>query len=787
MSALTRKLLRQFWQLRGQALAIGVVIGGGVAMLVMSLSSLDSMTLTREAYYRDYRFADVFATLKRAPESLRESLAEIPGVQQLETRVVASVNLDIPGFADPATGLIISLPDGRNATLNSLYLREGRLPEPGSEREVVVNEAFAEAHGFRPGDRLAAIINGRWQDLVIAGIGLSPEYIYHIKPGDLFPDFERFGILWMNRSQLAAAYDMDGAFNDVVLSLSRDARTGDVIDRLDALLDPYGGRGAIDRDDQLSHRYLEVEFKQLRTMATIFPAIFLGVAAFLLNVVMTRLIGNERDQIAILKAFGYSNWQVGLHYLQLVLLVIAIGLLIGTAAGLWFGKMLSGLYQMFFRFPFLEYQARTGVISLGALVTVAAGVLGALGAVRRAVVLPPAEAMRPEPPPVFRATLVERLGLQRWFSQPTRMILRSIERRPVKSLLTVVGIAMACGILMVGRFQEGSLDFLIRVQYHFAQRDDLMVTFVEPTSARVVDELRALPGVYGVEAYRVAPAIVRHGNRYYRTAVQGLEPAGVLRRVLDDQLRVRELPEEGLLLNDFLAEFLGAGPGDAVTVEFLDGRRDQREVPVAGIVREYTGVAAYMSLAALNRLTGDGTAVSGAHLAVDADQRDAVVARLKDVPRVAGVSDRYTAIRNFYESMAEIVLVNALLASILGGSIAVGVVYNSARIALTERSRELASLRVLGFTRGEISYILLGELALLTLAAIPLGFLVGIGLTAYIIKGIESDLYRIPMVIQSDVYALAAGVVIVATVLSGLLVARRLYHLDLVAVLKTRE
>lgn len=787
MSALTRKLLRQFWALRGQALAIGVVIAGGVAMLVMSLSSLDSMTLTREAYYRDYRFADVFATLKRAPESLRESLEAIPGVQQLETRVVASVNLDIPGFADPATGLILSLPDGRNATLNSLYLREGRLPEPGSEREVVVNEAFAEAHGFRPGDQLAAIINGRWQELTISGIGLSPEYIYHIKPGDLFPDFERFGILWMNRSQLAAAYDMDGAFNDVVLGLSRDARTGDVIDRIDELLDPYGGRGAIDREDQLSHRYLEVEFDQLRTMATIFPAIFLGVAAFLLNVVMTRLIGNERDQIAILKAFGYSNWQVGLHYLQLVLMIIAIGLAIGTAAGLWFGQMLSGLYQMFFRFPFLEYQARTGVISLGILVTVGAGVLGALGAVRRAVTLPPAEAMRPEPPPMFRATLVERLGLQRWFSQPTRMILRSIERRPVKSLLTVVGIAMACGILMVGRFQEGSLDYLVRVQYHFAQRDDLMVTFVEPTSARVMDELRALPGVYGVEGYRVAPAIVRSGSRHYRTAIQGLEPAGVLRRVLDDQLRVRELPEEGLLLNDFLAEFLGAGPGDVVTVEFLDGRRDLRQVPVAGIVREFTGVAAYMDLAALNRLTGDGTAVSGAHLAVDADWRDAVVATLKDVPRVAGVSDRYTAIRNFYESMAEIVLVNALLASILGGSIAVGVVYNSARIALTERSRELASLRVLGFTRGEISYILLGELALLTLAAIPLGFLVGIGLTAYIIKGIESDLYRIPMVIQSDVYSLAAGVVIVATVLSGLLVARRLYDLDLVAVLKTRE
>lgn len=787
MSALRRKLLRQFWSLRGQALAIGVVIAGGLAMLIMSLSSLDSLTQTRDAYYRDYRFADVFATLKRAPESLRESIAAIPGVQQLETRVVAAVNLDIPDFGDPAKGMILSLPDGRNALLNSLHLRKGRLPEPWRDREIVINDAFAEAHGFVPGDRLAAIINGRWQELEIVGIGLSPEFIYHVSPGDLFPDFARFGIFWMNRSALSAAYDMDGAFNDVVLTLTRDARAGDVIDRLDLLLAPYGGQGAIARDDQLSHRYLDVELDQLRMMATVFPVIFLGVAAFLLNVVLNRLIGNERDQIAILKAFGYGNLEVGWHYLQLVLMISTLGLVIGTGLGVWFGQMLAELYQRFFRFPFIDFQVRPYVYSTGVLVTLGAATLGTLSAVARAVRLPPAEAMRPEPPPVFRATLAERLGLQRWFSQPTRMILRSIERRPLKAMLSMIGIAFACGILMVGRFQEGAIDYLISAQFNLAQRDDLMVTFTEPTSVRVLQELAALPGVWAVEGHRGAPAIVRFGNAHYRTALQGLEPDGTLRRLLDDELKLQPLPAEGVLLNDFLADYLGAARGDLVTVEFLDGRREVREVPVAGVVREFTGVAAYMTLESLNRLTGDGTAVTGAHLAVDARHRDEVVAILKDVPRVAGVSDRYTAISNFYESMADIVLTFAFIGTLLGASIAVGVVYNSARIALTERSRELASLRVLGFTRGEISYILLGELALLTLLAIPLGFLIGLGLIAYIIQGVESDLYRIPLVVGTSVYALAAGVVLVASALSGIIVARRLYNLDLVAVLKTRE
>lgn len=787
MSALTRKLLREVWHLRGQALAIAVVIGGGVATLVMSLSSLDSLTLTRDAYYRDFRFAHVFASLKRAPESLRESIEAIPGVQQAETRVIAAVNLDIPGFDDPATGLIVSLPDGRNAGLNRLYVREGRLPEAGRDREVAVSAAFADAHGFRAGDRLAAIINGRLQQLDIVGVALSPEYIYQLKPGELFPDYARYGVMWMNRTQLGNAYDMEGAFNDVVLSLTRDARTGDVIERLDALLAPYGGLGAVAREDQLSHRYLSVEMEQLRTMATVFPTIFLGVAAFLLNVVLTRLVGTERDQIAILKAFGYGSGRIGAHYAQLVLMIIALGLAIGIGAGAWLGQLMAEMYRSFFHFPYLEFRLRHQVIATGVLVTAAAGLAGTFSAVRRAMLLPPAEAMRPEPPPVFRATVVERLGLQKLFTQPTRMILRNIERRPWKAALSVIGIAMACGILMVGRFQEGAVDYLIKVQYGFAQRDDLTVTFVEPTSHRAIHELGALPGVEQVEPFRAAAATLRLGNAHYRTAVQGLESGSRLKRVLDDELRVFELPPDGLVLNDFLAGYLGARPGDRVTVEFLEGRRETHQVPVSGIVREFTGVAAYMDFDALNRLLREGSAISGALLTVEPGSRESVVAALKHAPRVAGVTDRLTAVQNFYDSMADIVLTFAFISTLLAMSIAFGVVYNSARIALTERSRELASLRVLGFTRGEIVYILLGELSLLTIAALPAGFAIGFGLIAYIVHGVESDLYRIPLVITPNVYAFAATMIVVSALLSGAIVARRLFRLDLVAVLKSRE
>jgi len=651
----------------------------------------------------------------------------------------------------------------------------------------VINQAFADAHRFRPGDRLAAIINGRWQNLEITGIALSPEFVYQIKPGDMFPDYKRYGVLWMNRTQLAHAFDMDGAFNDAVLTLTRDARVGDVIDRLDALLAPYGGLGAVSRTHQISHRYLSVELQQLRTMATVFPVIFLSVAAFLLNVVLTRLIGAQRDQIAILKAFGYGNGQIGLHYAQLVLMITLLGLALGVLAGVWLGQHLADIYRGFFHFPFLEYRLRLQVVLIGVAVSVAAAMAGTLAAVRRAAALPPAEGMRPEPPPVFHATLLERMGLQHLFTQPTRIILRNIERRPVKALLSIIGIAMACGILMVGRFQEGAIDYMIKVHYGAAQRDDLTVTFVEPTSRRVLHDLQALPGVDLAEPLRAAAARLHAGHASYRTAIQGIPAHSRLKRVLDDRLRVFELPPEGIVLNDYLAEHLRAKPGDLITVEFLEGRRERREIKVAGVVREFTGVAAYMEIEALNRLLREGPAITGALLLVEPGSRNSVVSALKHAPRVAGVTDRLTAIRNFYESMADAVLAFAFISTVLASSIAFGVVYNSARIALTERSRELASLRVLGFTRGEIAYILLGELALLVLLAIPFGFLAGIALTAYIVHGVESELYRIPLVIGTDVYAFAAITILVSALLSAAMVARRLYHLDLVAVLKTRE
>ncbi|GAB4370596.1 MAG: ABC transporter permease [Deltaproteobacteria bacterium] len=787
MKTLDRKLLRDLVGMKGQAIAIALVIVSGVATYIMSVSTLDSLRRTQATYYRDYRFADAFVSLKRAPEEIGGRIREIPGVDRVETRVVAMANLDLPNFPDPVRALLVSVPDHGDPALNRIYLRRGRMIDPRRTDEVILSEPFAEAHRFLPGDTFAAVIHGKRKTLTVAGIGLSPEHIYQISPGALFPDYRHYGVLWMGRKALATAYDMEGAFNDVALTLSRGARIPDVIRRLDTLLARYGGLGAFGRKDQVSHRYLSEEFRQLGTMAAIFPVIFLGVAAFLLNVVLSRIVGTQREQIAALKAFGYANRDIGIHYAKLVALIALAGAAGGLGAGIWLGKGLSRIYMEFYRFPFLNYVLSPAQAAVACLVSVAASLLGALQAVRKAALLPPAEAMRPEPPERFRETAVERMGLKRYLSQPARMIARHIARRPVKSLLSIAGISLACAILMVGRFQEDAVDFMVDVEFRAAQREDLSVAFVEPVSRSAIHELRGMRGVEFAEPYRAVPVRLRAGHRTYRTTLRGIEPDGSLYRLLDTNLKPIGIPPGGMILTKQLGKILGVRAGDPLIVEALEGRRPVRRAVVAKLVKQYVGVSAYMDLSAMNRLMGEGEAISGAYLFTDKRYLGEIYRTLKEMPRVAGTAIRENEIRSFYDTFGETLLVFTFINTLLAGTIAFGVVYNSARIALSERSRELASLRVLGYTRGEISYILLGELGVITLAAIVPGFLIGRALCGYLSANLASDLYRVPLVLTSRTYAFAAAVVLLSALFSGLVVRQRLDRLDLVSVLKTRE
>jgi putative ABC transport system permease protein len=773
--------------MKSQALAIALVVMCGVGTYVMFLSTLGALRVTQDSYYRDYRFADVFLTLKRAPEALRQRVQAIEGVDQVETRVTAQVRLDMPTFAEPVTALMVSVSDSGRQGLNALHLRQGRLPEQERPDEVAVSTPFAQAHRLQLGDRFYATLNGRRQSLTLVGIVLSPEFIQQMRPGSIFPDYKRYGVMWMGRRALGQAYDMHGAFNDLALNLRSDADKQYFIDRIDELLTPYGGLGAYARKDQRSHRFLNQEFDQLGTLAGLFPGIFMGISAFLLNVVIGRLVAMQREQVATLKAFGYSNLAVLWHYLKMVSVIVGLGVVSGTAIGGWLGKLLSGLYMKIYHFPYLNFSLPSDIVIKAAAISFLSAGAGAVFAVWRAATLRPAQAMRPEPSTRYHESWVEKLGLKRWLSQPTRMIIRHIQRHALKSLLTVFGIAMACGIILTGLFPRDTVSYMVKVQYGMTQREDISVTFTDPTAYQARFDLRTLSGVQHVEVFRTVPVRLRHDQHSYRTGIRSVEPGGDIQRLLDADLRPVSLPSDGILLTDFLAKLLDLRVGDRVVVEVLESNRPVRETTVVGLVREYVGVSGYMDLAALNRFMHEGPTLSGAYLSVNSLQLQSLYSKLKGMPRISGVAERIQEIRNFNQVMEETMLFFTYVATVFAVIIAFGVIYNSARIALTEREHELASLRVLGFTRAEISYILLGELGILTVIAIPLGLWLGVAMCYYIALNMQSDLFRVPVVLVPRTYAFATLVILVSAILSGLAVRRRLDQLDLIAVLKTAE
>ena len=787
LAPLDRKLLRDLFAMRGQALAIAFVIAGGVSVHLVAAGLLSSLEETRRAYYERYRFADLWAPLVRAPNGLIDEIRRIEGVQAAETRVRVQALFDMPGMEEPATGEVFSLPDGAEPSVNQIVLLRGRLPQSSRRDEAVVLESFANAHGLDIGDTVDATIYGGRERITIVGIALSPEHVYAIAPGQLVPDDRLFGVLWMSRSALAEAVNQDGAFNEAVVRLGYGANEAAVRNALDALLEPYGAPGAYGRDEHISDAFISSEIDQLRTMGSVLPPIFLAVAAFLVNVVISRLVATERTEIGLMKAFGYTDAAVVAHYLKAVGIIGVVGLAIGATLGIRLGQLLASVYTEYYRFPLFVFQPNArGLVVVTAITAVAVGG-GAAFAVRRAATIAPAEAMRPPPPPDYSKALGARVTSLPFLDQQTRMILRQIVRFPLRAAFTSIGVAVSGALLIGTLFALDAIEEMIDVYFNVANRYDVQVSFVEPRSRSAYFELLSAPGVLGGEPYRAVPVKLRHRHLEEQMRLMGVPVDSRLARMIDVEGRPVELRPGGIVLSQDIAEKLAVTTGETLTVAVTEGRRPVLDVPVAAVAMTYIGSGAYMPIDDVNALLREGPVVSGANLLVDSARTNALYAELKAQPAVAGVVLQRAAQRNFTDLMDQNLGMAIWVYTIFAGLIAIGVVYNSVRISFSERQRELASLRVLGFSRREVSYILLGEIAFLTLLALPIGGLLGTGLAWSLSRAMSSELFRVPFVIDPPTYGYAALVVIVVTAVSGLLVRRQLDRMELVAVLKSAD
>ncbi len=787
MSPLDHKLLRDLWRVKGQVVAIGAVIAVGVLMLVMMTGLSASLGETRDAYYERYRLADVFAPVARAPEYLTERLAVVPGVASVQTRVVGRALIALPGTTLPVQAQALSLPDRGRSALNDVYLTDGRLPAPGRQDEILLLRSFARAHGLLPGDRLRATMNGARRTFAIVGLAQSPEFIYTTAPGELIPDDARFGVIWMSRSGLAAAYDMEGAFNEALLGLARGAQEPAILTALDRLLKPYGGAGAYTRADQFSNRFVSEEISGIKVTAVAVPPVFLAVAAFLLYIVINRMVQAEREEIGLMKAFGYTNAEVGGHYFNMILVIAAGGALAGCLGGIAAGRAMTEIYIIYYKFPFLVFQLEPVSFVVGVLVSILAASAGGLFVLRRIFALTPAAAMRPPAPTNYSRSGRIGQGILRFLDQPSRMVLRRLTRQPLRMVVAATGIAcgMALSSAMITLY--AGFDRTIDLTFSLIDRSDVTVSFTHAVSDKTLFELARLDGVQRVEPVRNVSVVLRHGLQSHRGALTGLPEGAELNRALDADLKPIALPEHGLILSEALAGKLGIRPGEVLRVDVREGRQPQFEIPVAGTAESLLGAPAYMDIDALNRTLREPRRVSGAYLMIDEAMDDAIYAALQNMPTVAGVSPKSDARNAFLDRMNEGAGATRFIMGAIAFIITFGIVYNAARVALAERARDLASLRVIGFTRAEVAFVLLGELGLITVAALPLGAVFGYYLSFAIANGFSTDHYQIPTIFDPASYGRAALVVLGAALVSGWAVKRDLDRMDLVGTLKTRE
>ncbi|NKX44845.1 FtsX-like permease family protein [Roseicyclus persicicus] len=785
MQAIDIKLMRDFRRLWVQGLAIAVVLACGVAILLTAFGMHTALTDTRAAYYERNRFAEVFADARRAPDRLLPEIREIPGVYSAEARVQGMAVLDLPGRVAVAMGQMLSWPADDDPLLNVPILRTGLYPARAGE--VMVTTSFAEANGFRIGDTFHANLNGQRRELTITGTALSPEFIYTIGPGALMPDNEGFGIIWMPEAELEAAFDMAGAFNHLALRLTADAVEADVLDALDALLDPYGGLGAYGRAQQVSDAFVSAEIDQLRGMAVVVPPIFFAISAFLVGMVMSRIVALDRAEIGLLKALGYTDLEISLHYLLLAALIAVIGVGLGWGLGTLLARAMAWQYARFFEFPYLLFRVPSWVYAMSGLAALATTMLGALRAALMAARLAPAVAMQPPAPPVFRKTILDRVMAAARLKQTTIMVLRSLIRWPVRSALTMLGLGAATAAVISASFMFDALARIIDLAFNQSYRQDAMVLFADDVPDTALSDLMRLPGVMQAEAQQFHAATLRNGPREKRVSIEARPEGATLSRVIGADGTPIDPPPGGILLSDRLAAQLEVGVGDTLEVEFMTGRRETHEMVVAGLVEQYFGLGAYVEIGYLDRLFRRAPTMSVGNILIDEPDLPALHAALQDTPRLSGLILMRENRAAFEDTISENVTVVNTVYAVIAILITVGVAYNGARIQLSERARELASLRILGFTRAEVSRVLVGETMLLALLAQPVGWLMGAWIARALASSFTSDLYAIPLVLEPKSFAWASLVVLAASLGSVMIVRRRIDRMDLVEVMKTRE
>ncbi len=792
MSALNRKLSRELRQNKALLAAITSIMALGVMAFIYMRSIYFNLSMTQQEYYAQCNMADFSIELKKVPLAELAPIEQLPGVVSIRPRIQFFITVDLPRSEGPLNGLVLSMPDDRTPIINEILLRRGSYFTPQRDNEVIVNDAFARKQGLHPGQSIHLLVNGRSQEFFIVGTAISSEFVYLVGPGSILPDPEHFGVFYIKQRYAEDIFDFAGAANQVLGRLSPQLRDqpDELLTRMETILDSYGVLSTTPRRDQASNRYLTNEIRGLGVFASIMPTIFLTVAAAVLNVLMSRIIEQQRTIIGTLKAIGYSDRQVFWHYLKFGGLIGVAGAVVGWLLGYYMGNLVTSLYQQFYEFPDLRNRIYPDVYLAGLAISLGCATLGTWHGARTALRLHPAQAMRPKPPATAHAILLERI---RWFwrklSFGWRMGLRNVFRNRLRTAVGLMAAALGAALMVTGFMMQEAMHFLVRFQYEQVNRSDIDLYFKDEQGFPAYTEALGLIGVDYAEPVLEVPCTFRHGHRHKKGAVVGLRrDARLTLPRLNDGSKVA-IPVTGLLLTRKMASILAVEVGDTLRMQPIKGLRREVLVPVAEIIDSYVGLAVYAEFGYLNQLIGEESAVSSVQLQVDPrpEVRRALNRSLKEFASLQAVNARSDTVHNFRETLIKTQSIFINLLVLFAGVIFFGSVLNASMIGLAERQREVATLRVLGYGDWQIGALFLRESMLVTMTGTFVGLFLGYALGCYLGRVYDTELFRFPVVLTPGVLGWTLLLAVAFGLAAHAIVQRSIGHTNWLDAMKSAE
>jgi len=785
---LTRKLGRDIRQTAGQFAAVTAVVACAMVVFVSLRLAYGSLVWTRDSYYERHHFADFFVHLEKAPESALREVESIPGVWRVRGRIVKDVPLKVRGNDGAVVGRIISMPDRRDDLINDIYISSGSYFPGAAATEVIVSDRFCEANGLRVGDSIEATINERREALRIVGTAFSPEYVYALAgPQQFAPNDRDFAVIFARKTFVEDAFNMTNAVNDITGLLRPGADVEAVLDQVKKRLDQYGVYRKYGRDQQLSNQYLSYELMQLRNSALVTPMIFLVVAAAVIHVLLRRMTELQRMQIGLLCALGISKARITAHYVHYAVAVAVAGSALGALLGCWLAARWVDMYNLFFRFPSLQTRFSAPALLHGFLLCTGMCALGAAQSAWAILHVQPAVAMRP---PLASARLVRRSAFAFLYARLPlvwRLSVRNSVRAWRRSVFTIIGVALATIIMLIGSAVTDWLDFIIHYQFDLVDRSDMNVGFTVERPAASVTELQKVDGVRRAEGIFQFGAELRHGWRKKTVLVMGLPADGDLYRVYDAHGRRVTMPEDGLVVPTRLARLLDLRPGDSLAMEpYLKDRRERPAV-VRAVADQYIGLTVYAGQDLLGKMLDEARVVNGALLQCDSVDLQPVVRRLNDIPGVSTVSTTRAVFGEFQETVTELMRVTTFVLALFAAIIAFAVIYNSSSVSIAEQERDLATMCSLGFERESVAQVATNDIMPLGLVGVAVGLPLGVQLCHLMAQLYETDLYRLPVVIRPTTYALVVAAVLAFQWTARWVCRRRVYRIDILRTLKSRE